>query len=52
MEKFDFYSQNFQFNIKRGEKKKKTLTGALISISIIGLTLAYAIYLIIVFSKK
>jgi hypothetical protein len=52
MENLDFFSKNFEFNLKRGEKKKKTFVGAIISILIIGLTLAYFIYVMMIFYSK
>ncbi|KAL4495077.1 hypothetical protein ABPG72_015777 [Tetrahymena utriculariae] len=42
----DLFSQQFYFNIKNSQIRKGTLFGSLLSISIIGLTLYYLIYLL------
>ena len=50
LEKFDIFGQNFQLNIQNDSPLKKTKPGSLISLSVIGLSLAYFLFLIIQFS--
>ena len=52
MEVFDIFSQSFQFKVGRGESKRKTIWGGILSLLILSTCLLYLLYLLVNFFKR
>lgn len=48
---FDIFSKSFYFSVKKGEEKKKTTLGGLLTLSIL-ISLAYFISILITFFNR